>query len=405
MGNDADGNPMYRVGGTTIDAAVGTHSRTVDDQTTITGLMKSMNPKHMVDMIDGDVAVVAVAADPDNVDAAVVVGVAHVQAVAARTVEIGKVIDSADDMARLMLVDSYAGSKMVNVYVAETGGTNLTGSVGADGRIDITPNDAEDDMFVTLKSVGTYYIATEGQPGDQAGELDSTDLVAADAETKHVYSYVDDDGETVYVVLESTTTGDTTTVIYNHVDVEVMIDGDDVQVRAELAEATEYKHINFGVWAGLGEAEKNGTQAIAGLGIGFVDSIGDGMTEVMPNAGTAKYNGDWVGTVQVEDDDGDGMTKSGHGAATLTANFENGDFTALLAGLATLEGAITGNTFTGVSASDITHGDLDADADFTGEFNGAFFGSKAAEAGGVFAFATEDNEGGAFTGAFGGDKD
>ena len=40
----------------------------------------------------------------------------------------------------------------------------------------------------------------------------------------------------------------------------------------------------------------------------------------------------------------------------------------------------------------------------TGTFNGAFFGSKAAEAGGVFHFTSEDNEDGAFAGAFGGDR-
>ena len=44
VGEDADGNPTYTVGGTTINAAAGAHSRTVDGQDTITGLMKSMNP-------------------------------------------------------------------------------------------------------------------------------------------------------------------------------------------------------------------------------------------------------------------------------------------------------------------------------------------------------------------------
>ena len=48
---------------------------------------------------------------------------------------------------------------------------------------------------------------------------------------------------------------------------------------------------------------------------------------------------------------------------------------------------------------------LDASADFEGSFSGGFYGAKAAEAGGVFDFASEDNEGGAFRGAFGGRKD
>ena len=36
--------------------------------------------------------------------------------------------------------------------------------------------------------------------------------------------------------------------------------------------------------------------------------------------------------------------------------------------------------------------------------NGAFFGSRGAEAGGVFDYASNDNEDGAFRGAFGGNR-
>ena len=45
-------------------------------------------------------------------------------------------------------------------------------------------------------------------------------------------------------------------------------------------------------------------------------------------------------------------------------------------------------------------------ADFEGSFSGAFYGSKAAEAGGVFDFESDDgeDEGGAFRGAFGGKR-
>ena len=39
---------------------------------------------------------------------------------------------------------------------------------------------------------------------------------------------------------------------------------------------------------------------------------------------------------------------------------------------------------------------------FMGSFSGAFFGPKAKEAGGVFDYSSEDNEDGAFRGAFGG---
>ena len=71
--------------------------------------------------------------------------------------------------------------------------------------------------------------------------------------------------------------------------------------------------------------------------------------------------------------------------------------------LATLEGDIAGNQFSGTEA-EATGGGLDTTADFEGSFSGAFYGSKAAEAGGVFGFESDDGEGGAFRGAFGGKR-
>ena len=90
----------------------------------------------------------------------------------------------------------------------------------------------------------------------------------------------------------------------------------------------------------------------------------------------------------------------------MTADFGKDTITADLVGLATLKGDISGNTFSGEKASNIRATGLDADADFEGSFSGGFYGSKAAEAGGVFNFASDDgnNEGGAFRGAFGADR-
>ena len=61
-----------------------------------------------------------------------------------------------------------------------------------------------------------------------------------------------------------------------------------------------YKHIHFGVWAALGAAEKDGTQELSDLGIGFVQSIGDGLSGAdMPNNGTGMlHEGNWVAAVQ-----------------------------------------------------------------------------------------------------------
>ena len=331
---------------------------------------------------------------------------------------IGTTTDSDDDTARLMLVTAYAGSRMVNVYAIETGNA-LTGLV-VGNRIDFTPNNDTDDNFVTLTAVGMFYLAGEANANDG---LDATDRVADDATAVQVFSYPDptsDTEETIYVVFEPSTTTATgrTEVMYRLVDITADHD-DDVEspeqwIQAPLAEATDYKHMNFGVWAALGEAKaSDGSQDPAALGVGFVNALatGDGMTAVddMPNHGRATYEGDWVAAVQNQDPGGDGTITLETGAATLTAEFEDGDFTAMLTGLATLKGGITGNTFLGDEA-DIMPGELqvapgnllDADADFTSTLNGGFFGSKAAEAGDVFAFATKDNKGGAFTGAFGG---
>ena len=207
------------------------------------------------------------------------------------------------------------------------------------------------------------------------------------------------------------TVGGTTTYVYRSVDITALAaDADDdgtaeqVEVTADIPEATDYDHIHFGVWAALGEAEDDGTQnTLAELGIGFVHNVGDPMTANMPNHGDAIYDGNWVAAVQVADPDGNGVITVEDGVANLRADFVEDDITVNLVGLATLEGGIDGSGFSGTTAtvaSSNVHR-LTGGADFTGEFNGAFFGIGAAEAGGVFDFRSEDNEAGAFLGAFG----
>ena len=209
------------------------------------------------------------------------------------------------------------------------------------------------------------------------------------------------------------------TVVVIHVELDsdgvlvnnVAVD-EEVEVTAKIPEAKDYKHIHFGVWAALGEAEKGGTQKIADLGIGFVQSIGDGLTGAdMPNNGTGEYEGNWVAAVRAANEDGDGPIVLRNGDATVTANFGMGTITADLTNLAKLEGAIDTNTFSGTKATVASTNEyrLDSAGKFTGSFSGGFYGTKAAEAGGVFDFASDDdddgaNEGGAFRGAFGADR-
>lgn len=273
-------------------------------------------------------------------------------------------------------------------------------------------------MFYQATTSATITATSPAADGTPAG-----DTVAATAKAQQVYSFVDDNTDaanpTTHYVVKNTTTattdaaGETTTAFsYSDVAIHVAVDRDgitgdeNVFVTAALPAPKSYSHIHFGAWASLGEAAKDGSQKIAGLGIGFVQSIGDGMTGAdMQNAGTATYNGNWVATVQEAHPDGEGTINLLDGGATLTANFDKEEITAMLANLATLKGDISGNTFSGDAASGIDgmHG-LDSDATFTGSFSGGFYGAKNAEAGGIFDFASEGNEGGAFVGAFGGAK-
>ena len=404
------------VGGTSLDATAGSSVVTTDGTTEETGLIESKNPEAMmVGEVEGVLFVQDNVGTADEDET-----VAHVQAVAARTFDIGKVVDSSDDLARLMIVTQYAGTKSVKVYATETG-NDLSGPLGSDGRIQTAgtgDEDATNDGFATLKSVGTYYLA--GGAEDNNG-LANGDVVGAMSEGKEVFSFVDDNASPTddsddtrgYVVLGSTTVaGTVTTVTYERVDITVAGQPDEdnadtvMQVTAGIPEATDYKHIHFGVWAALGEAEKDGTQKIADRGIGFVQSIGDGLTGAdMPNNGDATYNGNWVAAVQVADDDGNGAISLTNGVASMKADFGKGDITATLTNLATLSGKISENTFLGEKATVGTNTlGLTAEADFTGSFSGGFYGAKAAEAGGVFDFVSEDNEAGAFRGAFGGKR-
>ena len=425
---------MKSVGETTIDAMAPRSEVTSgsgdDEQKTITGLIST--PLTTGLETDGLAEVDAVI----NTDPPTSYTAPKVNAAARDNLEIGKVVDSADDMARLRIITAYASTRSVKVYDIDPNGTAIQSHKAgmirlADGADTIVGTD--DDVMATLRPVGMFYLAAGGTtpgmlepmgPSDADPPAQQGDTVAAGEKPKQVYSYVAADDTTQYVVLNETV--DTTdnagmaTTVYSYLtaDIHHMVNRDgigatdgagdeNVFVTAALPVAKSYDHVHFGVWAGLGEAAKDGSQKIADLGIGFVQSIGDGMTGAdMPNNGTVTYTGNWAGTVQESHPDGEGAITSTHGNAEVTARFSKYEITAKLTGLATLKGAITGNTFSGVEASDLEgkHG-LDTEATFTGEFAGGFYGEKAAEAAGIFSFSSEeDNEGGAFNGAFGGAK-
>ena len=173
---------------------------------------------------------------------------------------------------------------------------------------------------------------------------------------------------------------------------------ENVYVTADIPAPVDYQHLHFGVWASLGEASKDGSQDITGLGIGFVQSD-DGMTADMPITGTATYNGNWVATV--ESSVGDFALEDG--TAEVMADFGESEITATLNGLATLEGTITGSSFSGEKATVGANTLGLTGSKFDGSFSGGFYGDKAAEAAGVFDYSS--SSGGAFRGAFGGATD
>ena len=200
---------------------------------------------------------------------------------------------------------------------------------------------------------------------------------------------------------------DNTVKHYEPVDIMAnnsMTDGDDPNpepddlrpVTVSIPVATKYSHIHFGLWAGLNAKGS----AIADRGIGFVQNVGEG-TPTGTGVGTATFSGDWVAAVRrkyASDAEAGAITRH-DGKATLTADFETGDFTGDLMGLAMLKGDMSGYGFSGTTAT-VSHNDLDSGGKFKGEFSGGIYGNNGEEAAGVFDF--DGDEAGAFTGAFGG---
>ena len=375
------------------------------------------------------------------------------QAVEARSLKIGKVVDTTDDMYRLSIIHSRPTTEMMRVYVRDDDGTLVTDTDGGGIRIGDGPDgtaNTDDDIFAPLKSLGMYIeaadiddvAATPGMyadpptadaddadqtnvihDGDAADRLDFSDRVGAETKPKELFSYVDSAGVEQRVVEETRTTNaltGVTTVMYRPVDTLAQAAPDahgatpddmtepnevpeSIVVRASIPTVKAYSHIHFGVWGMLGEAdEMDGSQKLASLGIGFVQNIsGSGMTDRL-GIGTVTYNGNYLAHVQRQNaTPGTGAIGLQEGGATLTADFDEGEFMGNLMGLATLEGTLDGNGFSGTKATVVrTHAELDASGDFEGEFSGGIYGPAGTEAAGVFDF--DGGEAGAFVGAFGG---
>ena len=374
------------VGDTEIDDTAAEFTSVLNGNTTKTGLQKTELIQTAGPMIAGT---------PDDTNTPLPAD-ESLPGAEARTFDIGKVVDSVGDDARLAIVTQYAGTDTVTAYEDNTGVTRM----GTAENMITYDHDADGgttaEVTVSVGKAGDFYLASG---------LTENDTITAATMASPISYYdnadgdVNGDDERTYVRLTGSTanqpTAGTTTYSYQVVD---------IKMGATIPAAADYSYIHFGVWSGLEAADSAGDNDVADLGIGFVQNHSGSMTESMPIRGTVAYNGNWVANVQEKDAQGAGDITRMDGVATMMANFSKGEVDVTLAGLATLEGTIDGNTFSGDADAAILAGmhGMDVSADFEGSMDGAFFGPIAVEAGGVFDYSSDGDKGGAFRGAFGG---
>ena len=326
-----------------------------------------------------------------------------------RAVDIGFTYDSAADDARLTLVTSYLSSQTVSVFQDQA----QAHAGQAANTVMLQRGDAM--VPVPIHPASGTYLNVEGAEG---GLITDVDIVGALTKPTQLYYYqtleldnantVDRDESKKFLRRTATTPGLGGTTTYDYIEVDV-VNG------VKLPAKADFVHLHYGLWNALTPASKAGAQItpdkVADLGIGFATAqgTGEGMTPAddMPQLGDATYSGNWIANIQAAHPSGTGGIGRMDGTAKIDANFTKASVTVGLTGLADLSGAISGNGFSGTMATVAVNpvgqlGTTTKAGDFTGEFNGGFFGSKASEAGGVFDFGSTDNKLGAFTGSFGG---
>ena len=419
------------VGDTSI--TINRQSRTSADGRTITGLLSGMN-------------ITQTGLRDANGHLVVDAGGNAVSGVGATAmVDIGVTYDSADDDARVTLVHSYLGTAKEMQFI-RGGGTASTvtdspfGAVPTATALTPEPPDPAD----TPDTIPTGFVEVEyaqanaalGLSGDSALAAPTTPTttrtatgVAGMPRPAGIVAKAFDDLEGTQPTLYYIDTGvadisvgadddgiDQTRIFLERRVIANAVQYDLVFVRQVTVDsAMAFEHIHYGLWNGISGMDAN---TVADLGIGFVTALADGggMTAVddMPNVGTVTYNGNWVANVQRAAIRGDGDIVRQDGMATIMANVEKNEVDVTLTNLATLEGMIDGNMFSGTKVTladsnttldgiQAMYG-LDGAGKFEGSFSGGFFGPRAAEAGGVFDFSSEDNHEGAFRGSFGGGR-
>ncbi|WP_206057437.1 transferrin-binding protein-like solute binding protein, partial [Nitratireductor sp. XY-223] len=316
---------------------------------------------------------------------------------------IGSVTDSADDKARLTLVDKYMttkSDKTVGIFyiLPEVNRVTINGAVTEENPLgDASGNKimkAEGEFYQVLRIDGTK--PTFG-PADNNVHLY---YVPGNFGPKtNIYYYIDKNNNNQKMWLERVEGGklDTQGNVIEYEYKTVL-----VHENVRSPDAKSFEHLNYGVWAGL----KDDGNTLADLGTGFVSTLPDGkLTPVgdIPTFGKATYEGQWAGNVRAAAADGNGAITRQSDDMKTEVNFADNTLETTLEDLATFEGAIDGNGFKGTKISGVgTAGDLTGGDGYTGSFSGNFFGPKAEEVGGVFDITSEGRKAGEARGAFGG---
>ena len=182
-----------------------------------------------------------------------------------------------------------------------------------------------------------------------------------------------------------------------------------VQVESETAtvrvkDASAFNYIAYGVWATRPDAKKPETE----LGAGYLIAMPDGMTPVanMPVTGSATFEGQY--TSYVRSKGAAQRITAMDGDVEMSANFGRGSVSVKLldqfgsTNPLTLTGTIDGSTFSGTGLKDFGGSMLTTDG-ATANLEGAFYGMKVDEAGGVYdVLGGAKTNPGRVVGAFGG---
>ena len=267
-----------------------------------------------------------------------------------RDINIGVVYDSPDDSARVRLVTGYIGSGTVSgIYTGD--GETAVDVAQADHAAYDHDNTANTPAVRILKASGMFYEATGiGDTATDAVEADTmgVPLYYYDVVTRNPAGAVTGRTKT-WLLRNSTTTAADGTVTHNYTPYLT------ANVRTTLKNfpmAMAFEHLHYGVWNKLDEKGS----MIADLGTGFVAATADGsgMTGAdMPNASKATYNGQWVASVRGS---GGGAVTAQNGDSMMTADFVKDTIMVDLMGLAKLEGALSGDRFSGTKVTDVMSG-------------------------------------------------